>query len=172
MPIARAVRTTSKSGGMVRVRPTMSASGTAVFYLSQRTANAPPSLRMFNLESRKEDTILDGVAGYDLSADGKKIIYRQRDNTYGVIDAHGGAKAGDGKLDLEKLTLRVQPRDGPGQVLLGLLAKPAQRAQGVAVNGRPQVVDPRPGRRAPRRGLLPRPETGRRLEAWVSIARV
>ncbi|HEY4595729.1 MAG TPA: PDZ domain-containing protein, partial [Thermoanaerobaculia bacterium] len=61
--------------------------------------------------SRKEEAVLEGVAGYDLSADGKKIIYRQRDNTYGIIDARGGAKPGDGKLDLEKLTLRIQPKD-------------------------------------------------------------
>ncbi|HEX3552733.1 MAG TPA: PDZ domain-containing protein [Thermoanaerobaculia bacterium] len=88
----------------------LSASGTAVFYLSQRTANGAPSLKMFNLESRKEDTILDGVAGYDLSADGKKILYRQGES-FGIVDARGGQKPGDGKLDLEKLTLRIQPRD-------------------------------------------------------------
>ena len=43
-------------------------------------------------------------------ADGKKIGYRQRD-TYGIVDARPGQKAGDGKLDLEKMTLRIQPRE-------------------------------------------------------------
>ncbi|HEX4960268.1 MAG TPA: PDZ domain-containing protein [Thermoanaerobaculia bacterium] len=90
----------------------LSASGTAVFYLFQRTANGAPSLRMFNLEARKEETILDGVAGYDLSADGKKILYRQRGaDVFGIVDARGGQKPGDGKLDLEKLELRIDPRD-------------------------------------------------------------
>ncbi|MEA2599460.1 MAG: tricorn protease [Acidobacteriota bacterium] len=88
----------------------LTASNTAVFYLFQRTANGAPSLRMFNLEGRKEDTILDNVVGYDLSADGKKILYRQGEN-FGIVDAKGGQKPGDGKLALEKLELRIQPRD-------------------------------------------------------------
>jgi tricorn protease len=89
----------------------LSAGGTAVFYLFQRAANTPPSLKMFNLESRKEDTVLDGVLGYDLSADGKKIVIRQRGDAFAILDARGGQKPGDGKLDLEKLELRIQPRD-------------------------------------------------------------
>ncbi|HEY4592424.1 MAG TPA: PDZ domain-containing protein, partial [Thermoanaerobaculia bacterium] len=91
----------------------LSASDEALFYLRANNPGGPggQTLRTFSFKSRKEEAVLEGVAGYDLSADGKKIIYRQRDNTYGVIDAHGGAKAGDGKLDLEKLTLRIQPRE-------------------------------------------------------------
>ncbi len=89
----------------------LSASSTAVFYLFQRTAAGAPSLKMFNLEGRKEDTILDNVVGYDLSADGKKILYRQPPETFGIVDAKGGQKPGDGKLNLEKLDLRIQPRD-------------------------------------------------------------
>ena len=89
----------------------LSASATAVFYLFQRTAGpGAPSLKTFNLEGRKEDTILDGVAGYDLSADGKKILYRQGE-TFGIVDPRGGQKPGDGKLDLAKLTLRIEPRE-------------------------------------------------------------
>jgi tricorn protease len=88
----------------------LAASSTAVFYLFQRTANGAPSLKMFNLEGRKEDTILDNVVGYDLSADGKKILYHQGE-TFGIVDAKGGQKPGDGKLALDKLELRIQPRD-------------------------------------------------------------
>ncbi|HSU84757.1 MAG TPA: PDZ domain-containing protein [Thermoanaerobaculia bacterium] len=91
----------------------LSASDDAVFYLRTNPGGGPgaQSLRTFGFKSRKEEAVLDGVAGYDLSADGKKIIYRQRGDTYGIIDARAGAKPGDGKLDLEKLTLRIQPKD-------------------------------------------------------------
>lgn len=89
----------------------LSAGNNAVFYLFRRTANGQIALKMFNLESRKEDTVLDGVLGYDLSADGKKIVVGQRDNVFAILDARGGQKPGDGKLDLEKLELRIQPRD-------------------------------------------------------------
>jgi tricorn protease len=91
----------------------LSASADAVFYLRGGAGGGgggPQSLRMFSFKDRKEDAVMDGVGGYDLSADGKKIIYRQRD-TYGIIDARPGQKPGDGKLDLESMTVRIQPRD-------------------------------------------------------------
>jgi tricorn protease len=91
----------------------LSASAEAVFY--QRAGNGggpgggPPSLKMFSFKDRKEETVLDAAGGYDLSADGKKIGYRLRD-TFGIIDARPGQKPGDGKVDLDKLTLRIEPR--------------------------------------------------------------
>jgi tricorn protease len=81
--------------------------GNRVFYL---VGDGPQSLKMFDLEARKEDTILDRVASYDVSADGKKIIYRQGDS-YGIVDPKPGQKPGDGKLNLEKLELRIEPRE-------------------------------------------------------------
>jgi len=69
------------------------------------------SLRMFDLKAEKEQTILEGgINGYDLSADGKKILYRRGD-TYGIVDVKPGQKAGDGKLALEKLELRIEPKE-------------------------------------------------------------
>ncbi|HEY0513320.1 MAG TPA: PDZ domain-containing protein, partial [Thermoanaerobaculia bacterium] len=89
----------------------LSVSADAVFYL--RAANAgggPPSLRIYNLKERQEGTVLDAVGDYTLSADGKKILYHQGE-TFGIVDARPGQKPGDGKLDLEKMTLRIQPRE-------------------------------------------------------------
>jgi tricorn protease len=89
----------------------------AVFYMRAGAGGpggpgggGPQSLRMYNLKERKEDTVLDGLLGYDLSADGKKILYRQGE-TYGIVDARPGQKPGDGKLDLGGMTLRIQPRE-------------------------------------------------------------
>src|SRR4029077_17916557 len=93
----------------------LSASADAVFYLRAGPGGGgpgggPASLKMFSFKDRKEETVLEAIGGYYLSADGKKIGYRQRD-TYGIVDARPGQKAGDGKLDLDKLTLRIQPRE-------------------------------------------------------------
>ena len=88
----------------------LAANADAVFFLRGTPGGGPQSLRVFSFKDRKEDAVVDGIAGYDLSADGKKIIYQQRDS-YSIIDARPGQKPGDGKLDLEKLTLRIQPRE-------------------------------------------------------------
>jgi tricorn protease len=91
----------------------LSASADAVFYLrgSNPGGPGPQSLKMFSFRERKEETVLDAVAGYALSADGKKILYRQRGDVFGILDPRPGQKPGDGKLELDKLTLRIQPRE-------------------------------------------------------------
>lgn len=83
------------------------AGGDSVFYLV--SSSGPPSLKMFSLKDRKEQTVFDGVQAYEVSADGKKILYRQGDS-YAIVNAGPGAKPGDGKLALEKLELKVDPR--------------------------------------------------------------
>ncbi|HET9227764.1 MAG TPA: PDZ domain-containing protein [Thermoanaerobaculia bacterium] len=86
----------------------LQANAEGVFYLMGDGPAA--ALKMFDLKAEKEQTVLEGVNAYDLSADGKKILYRQGDN-YGIVDARPGQKVGDGKLALEKLEIRVEPRE-------------------------------------------------------------
>ncbi|HEX6898720.1 MAG TPA: PDZ domain-containing protein [Thermoanaerobaculia bacterium] len=81
--------------------------GDAVFYLV--SASGPPSLKMFSLKDRKEQTIMDRVQSFEVSADGKKVLYRQGGD-FAIVNAAPGAKPGDGKLDLEKLELKVDPK--------------------------------------------------------------
>ncbi|MFL6193599.1 MAG: PDZ domain-containing protein [Thermoanaerobaculia bacterium] len=87
---------------------TLRASPAGIFYLTGN-GQGPQTLKMFDLNQRQEQTILEGIGAYDLSADGKKVGYVRRD-TYGVIEAKPGQKAGDGKLDLDKLELRIDPK--------------------------------------------------------------
>jgi tricorn protease len=85
----------------------LSASDKAVFYI---VGDGPAAaLKMYDLEKRKEDVVLPTVGSYALSADGKKILYHLGE-TWGIVDAAPGQKAGDGKLALDKLTLRIDPR--------------------------------------------------------------
>ncbi len=87
----------------------LSAGADAVFYRFN-AGDGPLALKTFSLKERKEDTILERAAGYALSADGKKILYRQGQDTYGIIDPKPGQKPGDGKLALDNLQMRVEPR--------------------------------------------------------------
>jgi tricorn protease len=89
----------------------LSAGPDAIFYrFSANPGPGPLALKMYDLKKREEGTILDRAAGYELSADGKKILYRQGQETYGILDARPGQKGGDGKLDLEHLEMRIEPR--------------------------------------------------------------
>src|SRR6185295_12704126 len=93
----------------------LTASGDAVFYLFNN-GDGPLALKTFSLKERKEDTVLERVGGYDLSADGKKILYRQGQETFGIVDARGGQKPGDGRLALDNLQVRIEPRADWNQI--------------------------------------------------------
>ncbi|HSN87423.1 MAG TPA: PDZ domain-containing protein [Thermoanaerobaculia bacterium] len=73
------------------------------------------TLKMFSLKDEKEQAILEGIQDYELSADGKKILYRQGPN-FGIVDVKPGQKPGDGKLTLDNMKLRIQPREEWGQM--------------------------------------------------------
>ncbi|HEX6865228.1 MAG TPA: PDZ domain-containing protein, partial [Thermoanaerobaculia bacterium] len=86
----------------------LQANSDGIFYL---VGDGPQgALKMFDLKAEKEQPLLEGIGGYELSADGKKLLYRQGD-TYGIVDAKPGQKVGDGKLALEKLELRIEPKE-------------------------------------------------------------
>lgn len=67
------------------------------------------TLLYYDLEEREEKTIITGIDTYDLSADGKKVIYKSK-STYGIIDLAEGKKVEDGKIATEKIKVWVNPR--------------------------------------------------------------
>ena len=86
----------------------LQASAGAVFYLSG--AGAKTQLKMIDLKERKESVVLDGVASYQLSADGKKVLWKHGDD-WGIADARPGQKTSEGVLPLDKLQIQVHPRE-------------------------------------------------------------
>ncbi len=85
----------------------IAANADGVFYI---TGDGPMgTLKMYDLKAEKEQTILDGISAFELSADGKKILYRKGD-TYGIVNAAPGQKAGDGKLALDHFEKRIDPK--------------------------------------------------------------
>jgi tricorn protease len=80
----------------------------AVFYL-KGDDDSPAELWRYALKDRKEEKVIDAVEGYQVSADGKKLIYRSAGEMF-VIDAKPAAKAGEGKLALTAMRIKVDPR--------------------------------------------------------------
>jgi tricorn protease len=85
----------------------LSASANGLFFIS--TGNDGNELRYYDLEEREAKTVLGGVTGYVLSADGKKLLWRQL-NKFGIADAKPEVDATETALNLERLELRVDPR--------------------------------------------------------------
>jgi tricorn protease len=67
-------------------------------------------LHFFDLEKREDKVVLDGVeAGYALSKDGGKLLYRSKD-TFGIVDVEEDKKVGDGKIETDVLMANVDPK--------------------------------------------------------------
>jgi tricorn protease len=65
-------------------------------------------LHKYTLEDKKDALVIRGIGNGALSADGKKLLYQSRE-TFGIIDLSPNQKPGDGALNLEDLTLKVEP---------------------------------------------------------------
>ena len=85
-------------------------SGKVLFQRLPRTGsdNSHGSLNFFNLKERKEETILDKISGYKLSANGKKIL-AWMDHSFAIVDIAPKQKM-EKKLDTGDLEMTVDPR--------------------------------------------------------------
>jgi tricorn protease len=83
-----------------------------LFYLNMPAISGEgPSneLLMYDLDKRKEHTLMSGINNYDISSSGDKIIYKSG-SVYGIIDAKEGSnKTGDGKLNTSGMEMKVDP---------------------------------------------------------------
>ncbi|WP_395374763.1 PDZ domain-containing protein [Marinicella sp. W31] len=93
---------------------TLQTHGTHVFVL--KNENNANHLMRLDLKEKKEPTkLLEKVNGYQLAAQGKKVLVRQQ-NDYAIIDAtaangkQAAQAAKSKKLNLKNLTLRIDPR--------------------------------------------------------------
>jgi tricorn protease len=68
-------------------------------------------LHVFDVTKREDKVLLEGIDGYDLDKEGKKVIYKAG-AAYGIVDAiPGKAKVGDGKLNLGEVVAKIDPRE-------------------------------------------------------------
>ncbi|MBK5259986.1 MAG: PD40 domain-containing protein [Thermoanaerobaculia bacterium] len=77
-----------------------------VLYLTGEAGNQ--SLKLYNIDDRKEETILEKINNYELSSNREKIIFRAgRD--YGIASVKPGQKTSEGLLTLDRLEMKVDP---------------------------------------------------------------
>jgi len=77
---------------------------------ARKPGESSGTLLYYDLKEREEKTVLDGIDGYDLSADGKKVIYKSR-STYGIVDVGANKKVGDGKIASGDLKAWIDPQE-------------------------------------------------------------
>jgi tricorn protease len=80
----------------------------AVFYVAGG-GGPKPQLKIFQIKEQKESVALDGVGTYQVSADGRKLLYKHGEG-WGIADAKPGQKGGEGMLPLGGLQIKVEPR--------------------------------------------------------------
>ena len=67
-------------------------------------------LHVYEVIKREDKMLLEGIDGYDLDKEGKKVIYKAGP-VYGIVEAvPGKAKVGEGKLNLSELQVKIEPR--------------------------------------------------------------
>jgi tricorn protease len=69
----------------------------------------PGSLSRYDLTKRKEDVLLAGVNGYELSRDGKRVLLLMKDS-WSIADAGDKLDPSKRKLAVDKVEVRVDPR--------------------------------------------------------------
>jgi tricorn protease len=84
-----------------------------VYYLEAPPASSGPfapetKLHRFDMKKRKDEVLMSGVGGYEISADHKKLLYVSR-NMWGIVDAGKPAKPGEGKLDVGGIEVQIDP---------------------------------------------------------------
>ncbi len=94
----------------------------SLFYLKQSgganrfNAEEPMALCRFDLKKREETQLVDKATWFKLSADGKKLAYRLKEVAV-VIPTSGKPEPGKGKVALEGLQVKVEPRQEWAQIL-------------------------------------------------------
>src|SRR5215213_471443 len=82
----------------------LAANADGVLYLS-----GPGKLALYNLGAKAEQTIIEGIQNYDLSDDGKQLIFQAGEN-FGVALVAPGQKTDAGLLKLDGMSVKIEPR--------------------------------------------------------------
>jgi len=87
----------------------LSANAKGVFYVAISNPQGGAELRFFDIGAEKESTILRGINGFEVSANGEKIVFRTGADKLGIADAVADQDAAK-TLNLANLEVRVDPR--------------------------------------------------------------
>ena len=79
-----------------------------LFYLTMEYHAQDYTLNSYDIEKRKTEVVMDGIDGYIISNDGKKMLYSKGDK-YGIVAVPGKPKVGDGLLNTAGIKIYVDP---------------------------------------------------------------
>ncbi|MDY0078452.1 MAG: PDZ domain-containing protein [Bacteroidales bacterium] len=80
-----------------------------LLYMSER------KIMRYNTEEQKTEEIMEKAWGAIPTADGKQMLYRSGED-YGIAKIAPGQKPGTGKLDLDKLDMKIEPQKEWNQI--------------------------------------------------------
>ncbi len=87
---------------------------TSAFYYG-RSAESQPTLKVFALDDRTESTLAEGIAGYTLSGDGKKVLVREGGN-FALYEAKAGGASSKKSVSTAGLYVDRVPADEWAQI--------------------------------------------------------
>ncbi|HVG23290.1 MAG TPA: PDZ domain-containing protein [Thermoanaerobaculia bacterium] len=67
------------------------------------------ALKLYNVDDRKEETVLESIRGYDISPNNEKIIARVGQG-FSIVNAKPAQKPADTMLKLDTMEMKVDPR--------------------------------------------------------------
>ncbi len=79
--------------------------GDSLYYIRQGSKDGKPAFELYDLAARKE-TALGSIGGFEISADGKKMLVSQ-DGKYGIIDLPKGPVTVSEPLDLSGMEVHL-----------------------------------------------------------------
>ncbi len=81
-----------------------------LFYLENVSRANGYTLNSYDIKERKNELFLDNVAAYWMTYNGKKLLYRNANNGYAIVETKEKPKPDHDRLKLDKLDLYVDPR--------------------------------------------------------------
>jgi tricorn protease len=80
--------------------------------LEARLGGPPPGgkLQRYDVTKRKAETLREGVSAYHLTPDGKKVLTLSPPETWAIAEAAPGVAPGKGKLAVDAIEVRIDPR--------------------------------------------------------------
>jgi len=67
-------------------------------------------LHKYSLESRESSEIISRINGFAITPDRSKIVYRAGGSSFGIVDVRPGQSNDAGRLDLDGMALRIDPK--------------------------------------------------------------
>ena len=74
----------------------------------RRMTDGKGVVRRYDITKRKDDVVIAEADGFELTRDGKKLLYVQGNNWF--VTSSSTPKPGEGRLDLAAVDLRIDPR--------------------------------------------------------------